>query len=193
VPQSEPRELRDQLALRELAHPVRLRLLEELIRLGRATATELSPLVGESPANCSWHLRQLARYGFVEEAPGGSGRQRPWKPVAQLIHVTSAGEDEPALASATDALASMLLAREIEAVWAWHSTGRQATPDWREASFASMSLGFLTAAELAELHAEVLDLVARWFGRHAERLDPAARPPGSRPVRFTAWAFPTEP
>jgi DNA-binding IclR family transcriptional regulator len=46
-----------------------------------ATATQLAERVGESPANCSWHLRQLARYGFVEEAGGGTGREGPWRPV----------------------------------------------------------------------------------------------------------------
>ena len=35
--------------------------------------------MGESPANASFHLRQLAKYGFVEEAEGGTGRRRPWK------------------------------------------------------------------------------------------------------------------
>ena len=35
--------------------------------------------MGESPANTSFHLRQLAKYGYVEEAEGGTGRRRPWK------------------------------------------------------------------------------------------------------------------
>src|SRR2546423_11325721 len=75
----EHRELRDPRALRAMAHPVRLRLMEELLIRGPATATELAERVGENPANCSWHLRQLAKYGFVEEAGGGTGRQRPWQ------------------------------------------------------------------------------------------------------------------
>ena len=58
-----------------MAHPVRLRLLAELADLGQATATELAERTGESPANCSWHLRQLARYGFIEEAESGAGRR----------------------------------------------------------------------------------------------------------------------
>lgn len=67
------------LALRALAHPVRQRLLRALAAAGTATATELAEQVGESPPNCSWHLRQLARYGFVTEAGGGPGRKRPWR------------------------------------------------------------------------------------------------------------------
>ena len=65
--------------MRALAHPVRLALLEALTDAGQLTATEAGERVGESPANTSFHLRQLAKYGFVEEAEGGTGRRRPWK------------------------------------------------------------------------------------------------------------------
>lgn len=77
--------MNDLLALRALTHPVRQRLLRALSRAGRATATQLAGQIGESPANCSWHLRQLARYGFVTEAGGGAGRQRPWRIADPLI------------------------------------------------------------------------------------------------------------
>src|SRR5258705_13054713 len=77
------REIRDAETARALAHPVRIRIIEKLAFGGPLTATALSELIGESPANTSWHLRQLARYGFIEEAGGGSGRQRPWRVVVQ--------------------------------------------------------------------------------------------------------------
>ena len=76
------RKLRDAEELRVLAHPVRMRLLQALYERGSATATELAEMIGESPANCSWHLRQLAKYGFVEETGGGTGRNRPWRAVS---------------------------------------------------------------------------------------------------------------
>src|SRR5215467_16066223 len=79
------RKVTDVKELRALAHPLRLRLLEELVvndpATDTATATELAERVGESPANCSWHLRQLAKYGYIEEAPGGVGRERRWRAV----------------------------------------------------------------------------------------------------------------
>ena len=74
-----PRELTDPKAMRALAHPVRLALLEAFADTETLTATEAGERVGESPANASFHLRQLAKYGFVEEAEGGTGRRRPWK------------------------------------------------------------------------------------------------------------------
>lgn len=71
----QPRTLTDPQSLRALGHPVRLALLEALLA-GPLTATQAGEIIGESPTTCSFHLRQLARYGFVEEAGGGAGRTR---------------------------------------------------------------------------------------------------------------------
>jgi predicted transcriptional regulator len=82
----DPREERGQLnltdpkAIRALAHPVRWALLDALDQAGTLTATQASEMLGESPANCAFHLRTLAKYGYVEEAGGGRGRERPWRP-----------------------------------------------------------------------------------------------------------------
>src|ERR1700750_2527894 len=78
MPFDPPREVTDPRAMRALAHPVRLALIEALAERP-LTATEAGERVGESPANASFHLRQLAKYGFVEEAEGGTGRPRPRK------------------------------------------------------------------------------------------------------------------
>ena len=66
--------LTDPRAIRALAHPLRWALLEALGQAGTLTATQASEMLGESPANCAFHLRTLAKYGFVEEAGGGRGR-----------------------------------------------------------------------------------------------------------------------
>src|SRR5689334_21433995 len=67
----------DAWAMRALAHPVRLALLEALVHAGTLTATQASELIGESPANCAFHLRTLAKYGYVVEAGGGRARRHP--------------------------------------------------------------------------------------------------------------------
>ena len=64
--------------IRALAHPLRLALLEYLDDVGEATATQCAKHTGESVANCSFHLRLLARYGFIEPAEQ-RGRERPWR------------------------------------------------------------------------------------------------------------------
>jgi len=74
-------ELTDPAVMRALAHPLRWAILENLLHAGTLSATQAGVLLGETPANCAFHLRTLARYGLVEEAGGGKGRERPWRRV----------------------------------------------------------------------------------------------------------------
>src|SRR5215213_5846218 len=70
----------DVRALRALAHPLRNRLLGQLRVNGPATASQLGRAVGESSGSTSYHLRQLAAYGFVEEVEDqGTARERWWR------------------------------------------------------------------------------------------------------------------
>src|SRR5689334_10789603 len=69
----------DVKAIRALAHPLRLRLLDLLRFEGPSTATKLAGLVGESSGATSYHLRMLAQYGYVEEAEATDNRERWWK------------------------------------------------------------------------------------------------------------------
>jgi DNA-binding transcriptional ArsR family regulator len=183
------RELRDPKALRAMAHPVRLQLLEELALGGPMTATELGERVGQSAANCSWHLRQLAQYGFVVEAGGGTGRQRPWR---ILLARNSWGEgdldDELELAGA--ALSEVMLDREVEAMRAAMTATRKETEPWRDAAFVHQSLSWLTAAELDAAQQEINAVLFRHFDRVG---DATTRPPGARPIRFIAWGVPARP
>ena len=69
----------DSHALRALAHPARLAMLDHLSTYGPATATDCAAAAGVSAAAASYHMRLLAKYGLVEDAGGGNGRERPWK------------------------------------------------------------------------------------------------------------------
>src|SRR5919201_2302722 len=108
----------DPRALRALAHPLRLSLLGLLRSEGPLTATRAGELLGESAASCSFHLRQLAKYGLVEEAGGGTGRQRPWRATAQLTHVPNfaASADQEA---ASELFWTVLVERYFEQVIRW--------------------------------------------------------------------------
>src|SRR6516164_10663686 len=92
----------DARAMRALAHPVRLALLEALMHAGTLTATQASELLGESPANCAFHLRTLAKYGYVVEAGGGKGRERPWRRTHVELHITTEQEDPGAAVAAEE-------------------------------------------------------------------------------------------
>lgn len=89
--------------MRALAHPLRIRLLETLLTRREATATELAGLLGQTTANCSFHLRKLAEYGYIERAGDSSGREKPWRatdPTQRFV----ADPADPASASAATAV-----------------------------------------------------------------------------------------
>src|SRR5690242_7389798 len=88
-------QITDPRAIRALAHPLRLDLLETLAVTGPATAAECGRALGVSQASCSFHLRQLGRYGFVEEAgPGEDRRERRWRLIATATTMqVAAGND----------------------------------------------------------------------------------------------------
>lgn len=71
--------------LKAMAHPLRLRILGELRLHGPSTSTRLADAVGESSGSTSYHLRQLERHGFVEEAAElGTRRERWWRATASF-------------------------------------------------------------------------------------------------------------
>src|SRR3954470_24572175 len=127
------RQLSDPRQLRAITHPMRIRLLEELAFAGPSTATELADRVGESPANVSWHLRQLAKYGFVEEAGGGKGRNRPWRPVPRPLSWGDSDESGE-VAAASDALSMQFVEQEFAGLRDWQAWRRTDPPDWQDAA-----------------------------------------------------------
>jgi DNA-binding transcriptional ArsR family regulator len=184
----ESRRLTDPRVMRALAHPTRIELMELVAREGELTATAAANLLGLSPANCSFHLRQLGKYGFLEEAEPGPGRVRPWR-IGSVSHSwDELGEDADANAAAS-ALTSIVLDRDLERLRDWLARARTAEPVWREAAFISEALLYLTPAELEELGRGITELVFRY----ADRVDPARRPEGSAPVQAIATGFPLRP
>jgi DNA-binding transcriptional ArsR family regulator len=179
-------ELTDPRALRAVAHPLRLALVGLLRREGPLTATAASEFLGESPASCSFHLRQLAKYGLVEEAGGGRGRERPWRATAFFTSWPNVARN-PDLAAATELLSSVVAERYFEHLMRWLGEKADEPPEWQEAAlFGDIPL-YLTPAELAELGSEVEKLLERYLERTPKR---ELRPAGARLVTFLQLAFP---
>jgi hypothetical protein len=86
--------------MRALAHPVRMELLRLFGFNETLTATQASELLGESPANVAFHLRTLAKYGYLVEAGGGRGRERPWTVASRAMNISSRHEDPQAALAA---------------------------------------------------------------------------------------------
>lgn len=179
------RPLTDPREIRAIAHPVRLALLEALSREGPLTATQAAEIVDESPANCSFHLRTLAKYGFVEEAPGGSGRQRPWRRVSlgQSLELTEEGE----AGIAAQAFAHLSDERTFERIRNYVDTITAYPKEWQEASYLFDGLVYLTPEELGEIQAVVFEQLTRFRGRTADK---SLRPEGSRAVQLASFGFP---
>lgn len=172
-----PGDRTDPAAVRALAHPLRLELLDLLRFDGPSTATLLGGRLGESSGSTSYHLRQLARYGFIEEAPGRGGRERWWRFRHRRVNVDPGG-------AGGRALLPELLSREAHALDRFLAQ-RELSTEWDAASFFTTLALRLTAAELVELRDGLQELLGRF--RRAEVDDP---PADARPVRLLAFGYP---
>ncbi len=181
-----PRELTDPRTMRAVAHPLRIALLETLTVEGPLTATEAAEKLGESPANCSFHLRQLAKYGFVEETGGGRGRQRPWRLTTIGMRFSDV-QDSPETAVAAGQLSRVLVDRYLARYQASQRLRHTYPREWQEVTGQSEFLLFVTTDELRAIDEEIEGVLRR----HGDRLaDPALRPAGSRPIEVLLFAFP---
>jgi DNA-binding transcriptional ArsR family regulator len=190
----EPRRITDARTLRALAHPVRIALIEALTFDGGAmTATQLAERIGEAPTTCSFHLRQLAKYGFVEEAGTGPGRSRPWRITRLGIYIPGPPHD-PESAVAAREVGRLLRERWLGRYQTWLDTRSSYPVEWRQAVDFNWVF-YLTAAELKQLNEEL----TAWFRDKAqttfgERLtDQAKRPPGALPVEMLVLSYPMRP
>ena len=182
------RRVTDAKTMRALAHPVRISLLELLMIDGPMTATMAGERIGESPTTCSFHLRQLSKYGFVEEAGGGAGRNRPWRVTSIGMTMGEEGVDPQADLAAT-ALQRMFRERHLRRLQHWRETRAGYPKEWREVGREDQYAFWATAKELGELEAELARVLMRYVDRLADR---SARPPGSRAVEVLQVIFPLD-
>jgi DNA-binding transcriptional ArsR family regulator len=148
--------------MRALAHPTRLALLDHLHNVEQATATECSEFVGDSPSSCSYHLRSLAKWGFVEEGDKGPGRERPWRASASRIEFHSDGLE-------ATVLRDELVARQQQRVRDALRREHELPARLRRATQTSSATLELTAAELEQLGERFEALLDEFRGRGSRR------------------------
>ena len=160
----------DVRALRALAHPLRARLLGLLRIDGPSTASRLAQRVGESSGSTSYHLRQLASYGFVADAEGeGSGRERWWR----ATHLMTSWEPDelvgqPGGREANEQMQRLqvdLMGRELRA---WLDRGSEHGQEWAGVAGMSDYVLRLSPAETKQLLDELYDVLDRWSQDHRE-------------------------
>src|SRR6185437_11321334 len=121
--------LTDPEVLEALAHPVRLDLLGYLMSNGPATASTCARAVGDTPSNCSYHLRTLAKFGLVGEVPSADGRERPWQALVTGID-TDADPAAPLSPQAARAFA-VAVRRDQQLTTDYLARRDRVAPEWR--------------------------------------------------------------
>jgi len=182
------RMLDDPLAIRAMAHPLRLELMSLIGRLGRATTADAARELGISHGLASHHLRQLAKYGFVEQVTGKDHREKPWRMTATSYNWRAAtGTSEGT--GAVDLLEQALAEQALERFLDWQQRRKGWPREWQEHTGIGNSTIYLTQAELADL-AEAMDALVNRYANERPLDDVASRPPGALPVNLTLFAIP---
>ncbi|GAA4684484.1 winged helix-turn-helix domain-containing protein [Frondihabitans cladoniiphilus] len=175
--------LSDPRALDALSHPVRLDVLGYLMSAGPATASECARAVGDTPSNCSYHLRILSAFGLVERAEGdGDARTKPWR---STITGFDLDQSDPETRHGIDTLAAATLQLDHQLAREHIRVRETLPPEWREVDFQATYGLLATPEELTEIQ-KAIDTVVRPY-ISATRSD---APDEARHVHLSTMAFP---
>jgi DNA-binding transcriptional ArsR family regulator len=169
----------DLVALRALAHPLRVEILDTLSTYGHFTASGLGERLGESSGATSYHLRQLEKHGFVREVEGkGTGRERWWERTPGSINI---GSDE-AIATPAGRSAANMIYRQMR-----HNQDRmlndfvergpdELSAEWLDGSAISSLNTRLTPEQMRQFVEEFMKLVDRYIIPNKNQQVPNSRP-----------------
>jgi predicted ArsR family transcriptional regulator len=164
-------QLHDPRVLRAIAHPVRSRILTELDAAGSLRAADVAGLLGIPANSASFHLRQLARFGLVEEDPAAARdkRDRVWRATEEAGFNVSLGEIEKAPGG--KAAAAVFL--RTKAAWAHHLVDEAYGEDRTKGIARSVTEQSvrLTKEESIQLTEELADVVEAWRLRNQSNED----------------------
>ncbi len=179
----EQQKITDPQSMRALAHPLRLQLMDLLGIEAELTATECAERTGESVASCSFHLRMLAKYGYVE--PGEQrGREKPWR-LASRSRTIGPDVENPESVREASAFARVIVDREAARLHRTLVRAAELGPDWLQSMVINTSSFWMTRDELSELierFAEFQDELSERFAHRRD--DRSTRPDGARVVHF---------
>ena len=172
--------------VKALAHPLRQRILYHLAFAGPANSTTVARAFGESTGTTSYHLRQLERYGFVEEIPERSaGRERWWRLVPLDLRGFADGEEasseEGRVAGAE--LERIRLERD-RTLLARYLSQRDRFAAWDDVAMFSSSATRLTRDELKLFTEDYVDLFKKYWR------PPDECPADAEPIAAVFYAFP---
>lgn len=179
-------EISDPTAIRALAHPLRLDLLQLLGAGGSATAAQCGRVLGVSQASCSFHLRQLAKYGFVEDAgPGRDRRERQWRAAHPRLSVRIGRGGDLAVSQQIEGL---VVQREMQAILDYSRRPDGADPEWQRKAGIVSAMAVLSPDDAAAIKEKWIALVEPYIAR--ARAEGTQLQPGQRHVRYFMAATP---
>ncbi|NUT37421.1 MAG: winged helix-turn-helix transcriptional regulator [Hamadaea sp.] len=177
--------------MRALGHPARMAIIEHLGSSGREiTATEAAELVGLSPSATSYHLRELAKVGLIQDAPSrGDNRERVYRgPASGHLTISVDHDSDEETREAAERVMDVFLARSEERLRQWRRTASELPRQWSDASTMNEAMLIMTPEELLDLTERVMALMDPY--RRGAREGNA--PDGSREVAFLIRALPQE-
>ncbi|MEV4250830.1 helix-turn-helix domain-containing protein [Streptosporangium canum] len=178
-----PQEITDVEALKLLAHPMRQQI-ERHLRNGPVNSASLARALGQSSGLTSYHLRQMAKHGFIEEVPELSrGRERWWRHVPADRRIPPYSRQTPEMRAAVEEMNRLDFADELEQFTRFQLE-RADLGEWADALAWSRSTVRLTLDELTEFLEEYVKLLYRYKRPEEET------PPGARVVLARLLAFP---
>jgi DNA-binding transcriptional ArsR family regulator len=195
---TESRRVTDPGVLKALSHPLRRQIYRLLSQLGPQTVTLLAEHTGADPGQLSFHLRELAKRGFIAEAPelARDRRERWWQVEPGSWSWSTEDFKDPAARAIASTAKQLMVAEELDRLRAYEARKESLDPDWVNAAVSSDSSLRLRPDELRALAAELQQVLARWS--EVGRIDPPVRPEdrpddGRQPVFLFLHAFPEQP
>lgn len=183
----EHRIIDDVRTMRALAHPDRVAILLFLLSGDPKTATACAEEIDASPSACSYHLRELERFGVVERAePSGDGRERPWRATAAGFSVGKDWTDDSLAArAARRAITHVDLEENRRLVQRFLEFADDLDPEWKAAvEFHTFEL-LATPEELNQLNERVAEILKPFRPTERENVSDSAAP-----VHVVYQAFP---
>lgn len=174
-------EITDAAALRLLAHPFRRRI-EQCLRAGPANSAQIARQLGESTGLVSYHLRQLAKHGFIEEVPElAKGRERWWRPVPADRRIPPYSRQSAEMRTASAQIARHNLAELVE-LYERFERSADGLAEWADAFVFSRATIHLELPRMREFFEEYIALVYRY--------SQPEEAPGTRAVALRLFGFP---
>ncbi|NYJ05607.1 ArsR/SmtB family transcription factor [Petropleomorpha daqingensis] len=183
----------DAASLKALAHPLRVQIMRQLDLREHMSVTSLAQELGETTGAVSYHLRQLARHGLVEEVdapeepgdrPAVGRRRRMWRMAVDEIHISG----NAFLTDPDTKEAAGFLLREFESARSrrlahWFATSTTWPEEWQNASSDMDGTLTLDPAQTRALADELKAVIDRY-----RELPPGA---GARHVDVQYAVYPT--